>query len=142
MNHIAKTITRNIRRSDEFSHVKVLFTGHRGSGKTTELFRLQKELEANSFFTIYMDVETLLDLGSLNYLDVLVAIAQEIQGTLHKKEMPLPDELLNNISNWFAKRIIEDTEGLDYKSSIKTEVKGGAEIPFFAKLFATVTANI
>jgi len=28
MHHIAETITRNIRRSDEFSQVKLLFTGH------------------------------------------------------------------------------------------------------------------
>lgn len=142
MHHIAKTITRNIRRSDEFSQVKLLFTGHRGSGKTTELFRLKKELEENHFFTIYMDVEALLDLGSLNYLDVLVAIAKEIQSTLHENGMPLPNALLNDISSWFAEHIIEDKKEFAHEGAIQTEVKGGIEIPFFAKLFATVTANI
>lgn len=142
MHHIAETITRNIRRSDEFSQVKLLFTGHRGSGKTTELFRLQKELEKNNFFTIYMDVETLLDLGSLSYLDVLVAIAKQIQSTLHDNDMPLSDKLLDNISSWFAEQIVENKKQIDYESAIKTGAKGEIEIPFFAKLFASVTANI
>ncbi len=66
---IAKTVTRRIRRSEAGARIKLLFTGHRGSGKTTELLRLQQELEDNQFFIIYMDVEELLDLGSLNYLD-------------------------------------------------------------------------
>ena len=51
--HFATSITRNISRSDEHAQVKILFAGHRGSGKTTELFRLKHELEEKQFFTIY-----------------------------------------------------------------------------------------
>jgi len=89
-----------------------------------------------------MDVETLLDLGSLSYLDVLVAIAKQIQSTLHDNDMPLSDKLLDNISSWFAEQIVENKKETDYESAIKTKAKGGIEIPFFAKLFASVTANI
>jgi len=142
MKHLAKTITRNINRSAEHSQVKMLFTGHRGSGKTTELFRLKKELEDNQYFTIYMDVEELLDLGSLNYLDVLVAIAKQVQMTLHKHSMPISEELLNNIANWFAETIIEDDTQTSHEATIKTGAEAGIEIPFFTKIFANITANI
>lgn len=141
MKHIAKTVTRNIRRSDEHSQVKVLFTGHRGSGKTTELFRLKKELMDNQYFTIYMDVEELLDLGSLNYLDVLVAIAKQVQTTLYESGMPIKEELLENIADWFAETIIEDDTQLAHEAKIETKAEAGLKIPFF-KIFANITANI
>ena len=141
MKHLAKTITRNIKRSAEFSQVKMLFTGHRGSGKTTELFRLKKELEDNQYFTLYMDVEELLDLGSLNYLDVLVAMVKQVQATLHENEMPISESLLNNIANWFAETIIEESTQTSDEAAIKTEAKAGLKIPFF-KIFTGITANI
>jgi GTPase SAR1 family protein len=141
MKRLAKTIARSIKRSAEHSQVKMLFTGLRGSGKTTELFRLKKELEDNQYFTLYMDVEELLDLGSLNYLDVLVAIAKQVQVTLHDQGMPISEDLLNNIADWFAETIIVESRQESDEAAIKTDAKVGVKIPFF-KIFANITANI
>ena len=138
---IAKSITRNITRTNQHTHLQLLFTGHRGSGKTTELLRLKKELETQQFFTIYLDVEEILDLGSLSYLDVLVAIAKQTQIVLHNQEMPLSEELLDNISEWFAERIIEDNDSTKFEGGIETGGKSGIKLPFF-ELFAKLTANI
>ncbi|MCP4607900.1 MAG: hypothetical protein GY845_04200 [Planctomycetes bacterium] len=139
---IAKTITRRIQRSEGDTRIKLLFTGHRGSGKTTELLRLQKELEENKFFTIYMDVEEMLDPGSLSYLDVLVAMVKEVEAELARKKMPLSTELLNNIAQWFSDRILEETKSREMAGSISTEAKAGSEIPLFAKFFASITASV
>lgn len=140
--HIAELITWRIQNSEPAVQVKQLFTGHRGSGKTTELLRLQKELEANSFFTIYMDVEEMLDLGSLNYLDVLVAMAKEVEAGLARKKMPLSAELLNSIAKWFNERIIEETKNRETQGCVCAEAKAGSEIPLFAKFFASITASV
>ncbi len=142
LKRIANTITRNINRSADNVQVKMLFTGHRGSGKTTELLRLKEELESNEYFTIYMDVETLLDLGSLNYLDVLVAIAKQIHETLHEQNIPLNKELLEQIASWFAEKIMEDDTQIKHQAKVNTGIKAGLEIPFFAQIFANITANI
>ncbi|WLE98618.1 MAG: hypothetical protein QTN59_07215 [Candidatus Electrothrix communis] len=139
---IAKTVTRRIKRSEADARIKLLFTGHRGSGKTTELLRLQKELEENSFFTIYMDVEEMLDLGSLSYLDVLVAMAKEVQAGLDQRKIPLPPVLLDSIAQWFNERIIEETKSREMTGGICTEAKAGSEIPLFAKFFASITASV
>jgi hypothetical protein len=139
---IAKTVTRRIKRSEADARVKLLFTGHRGSGKTTELLRLQKKLEENKFFTIYMDVEEMLDLGSLSYLDVLVAMAKEVEAELARKEMPLSTELLNSIAQWFSDRILEQSKCCETAGGISTEAKAGSEVPFFAKFFASITASV
>ncbi len=139
---IAKTVTRRIKRSEADARIKLLFTGHRGSGKTTELLRLQKELEENSFFTIYMDVEEMLDLASLSYLDVLVAMAKEVQAGLEQRKMPILAKLLDNIAQWFSERIAEETKSRETQGCICTEAKAGGEIPLFAKLFASLTASV
>ena len=139
--HIAELITWRVRNSEPTVQVKQLFTGHRGSGKTTELLRLQKELEASRFFTIYMDVEEMLDLGSLNYLDVLVAMARQVQAGLEQRKLFLSAELLNSIAQWFSERILEESKSREMTGGISTEVKAGSEIPFFAKFFAGITAS-
>ncbi|WP_417914432.1 hypothetical protein [Candidatus Electronema sp. JM] len=139
---IAKTVTRRIKRSEADVRVKLLFTGHRGSGKTTELLRLQQELEDNQFFTIYMDVEEMLDLGSLSYLDVLVAMAKEVEAELARKKMPLSSELLNGIAQWFSERIVEESKCREMQGSLSAEAKAGSAIPFFAQFFASATASV
>lgn len=140
--HFATSIARNIKRCEPDTQLKVLFTGHRGSGKTTELFRLKQELDNHQFFTIYMDIEEILDLGSLNYLDVLVAIAKEIQSTMQLENMPISEKLLNNISEWFSETILEESRDSSQDIAVQSEASGGVSIPFFAKLFSSVTANM
>jgi hypothetical protein len=139
---IAKTVTRRIQRSEENARIKLLFTGHRGSGKTTELLRLQQELEAKQFFTIYMDVEDMLDLGSLSYLDVLVAMAKEVEVVLKKRGMPLSPELLRGIAQWFSERIVEETKSHELVGEVGATAKAGSVIPFFAEFFASITTSV
>jgi hypothetical protein len=141
MRQIAGLITWKIQNSGTAAQTKRLFTGHRGSGKTTELLRLQRELERNAFFTIYLDTEKLLDLGNLNYLDVLVAIAEQTEETLRDKGIPLPDILLEDISRWFSDHIVEESQVSELQGTVETSAEAGATIPFLAKLLARVTAN-
>ncbi|CAA6804817.1 MAG: Unknown protein [uncultured Thiotrichaceae bacterium] len=138
---IARSITRNISRSNNDTYLQLLFTGHRGSGKTTELFRLKRELENHKFFTIYLDIEETIDLGSLSYLDVLIAIAKQVQISLHEADMPISEVLLDSIATWFAERIIVDDTQTAHEAKISTKAEAGIKIPFF-KLFADLTANI
>jgi hypothetical protein len=56
---------------------KFLLAGHRGSGKTTELRRLEQELN-NSYTVIWIDTETALDRYNIGYAEVVVLIGQEI----------------------------------------------------------------
>ncbi len=139
---LALSVARQIRRSDQEAPVKLLFTGHRGSGKTTELLRLQRVLEEEQFLTIYMDAEELLALDSLSYLDVLVTLAQQVQAGLHERGLMLSEELLGNIADWFVEHIIEEDRKTDFQGSIKGEAKAGSNIPLFVKLFISTRAEL
>ena len=58
------------------SEVKVLFTGHRGVGKSTELAQLQKDLD--QFWTVFFSVFNKLDPNYLDYRDILFSIPLQI----------------------------------------------------------------
>lgn len=137
---IAKTISRSIARSGQFH--QQLLTGHRGCGKSTELLRLKAELESEQFFVVYLDTQEQLDLSNLNYLDVLLSIAKEVESELRDSGIALNADLLDNLSLWFSERVIEDSNTRELTGSVKTQADASVEIPFFAKLLASLTAEI
>ncbi len=142
---IATTIARRIERCSDGhdgQFYQQLFTGHRGSGKSTELLRLKKELQNRKFFAIYIDVEELLDLADIDYLDVLLSIAKQTEEELRKSDISLNKELLNNLGQWFAEKIIENKQSRELSAGLKTQAEAEAKMPFFAKLMANLTAEI
>ena len=56
--------------------VKILFTGHRGTGKSTELARMQKDLDG--FWTVRFSVYDKLDLNDIKHMDLLLTILLQI----------------------------------------------------------------
>lgn len=70
-----------------------LFAGHRGVGKTTELFRLKRELESSvdgqpGFLVLYCDVSEQLDVNDLDFPDLLVFVAGQLQLQLRERSIP------------------------------------------------------
>ena len=55
-----------------------VLAGHKGSGKSTELLRLKKQLESddNPFFVVYVQADEHLDGNDVDFPDVLVAIVR------------------------------------------------------------------
>ncbi len=59
-----------------------LFTGHIGAGKSTELLRLQAELEQQGFVVVYFESSQYLDVADVDITDILLAIAWQVSETL------------------------------------------------------------
>ena len=61
------------------SELKILFSGHRGSGKSTELNQLMADDDIQiRYFITHYSVREVLDLASLDYVDLLFSIGAEI----------------------------------------------------------------
>ena len=56
--------------------------------------------------------------------------------------MPISEDLLKNISDWFVDKILEEKNDFTSDIDIQSKAKVGATIPFFAELFSSITANI
>jgi hypothetical protein len=88
-----KVYARDLRRADPEQPDVKLFAGHQGVGKTSELYRLRELLQVDEeglgrFFVIYADAAKTLDLNDLDFPDLLVFLAAEIQKQLGEAKIP------------------------------------------------------
>jgi hypothetical protein len=60
----------------------ILFTGHIGCGKTTELLRLKEQLEQDDWYVIYLESDEYLEVADVDIVDVLLVIASCIINNL------------------------------------------------------------
>lgn len=139
---LAVTITHNIRRTPPGFFHQQLVTGHRGCGKSTELKQLQARLRQEEYFAVYVDAEALLDLGDLTYLDVLVALTQELEGALRGEKVALSQSLRQDLDEWFADVILTEEQRRDVERSLQTDFGIGAQVPVLARMLAAITGQI
>lgn len=63
-----------------------MFSGFRGSGKTTELFRLKKHLEDQGYVVLYGDAQAYLNLsGPIDISDLLIVLAGAFSDALERE---------------------------------------------------------
>ena len=90
----APRYARSLRMTDPTRHEIKLLAGHRGIGKTSELLRLKRLLERPAtqedppFLVIFFDVTESLDINDLDFPDLLVLIAGEVQKQLKAAAIP------------------------------------------------------
>lgn len=139
---IINSIKRNIKRSEHL-HGKFLFSGHRGSGKSTELLRL-KQLLQDDYFCVYIDIEEMFGLDDISYVDVFLSIVEKVtEEILAVKKLTVADDLIEPIKNWLTTSVYTE-KVMDTGSSadITTEVKAGGGLPSLFKLMAKFRASL
>lgn len=78
---------RTITRSDDRSHQ--LFTGHIGCGKSTELRKLQTDLEQAGFHVVYLDSSEDLVMTDVDISDILLTVARQVSKSLSATKISL-----------------------------------------------------
>ena len=139
---IISTIRRSIERSDD-NTCTYLISGHRGSGKTTELFRLKQRLEQDHYFCIYFDVGDALDLADISYIDIFLAMVDETSKVLQESNIDIDNDTITDIHNWITQEIYTESnveKQVDGKASAGLEANIG--IPSILKLFGSLTGDI
>ncbi|MBR8840760.1 MAG: hypothetical protein DSM106950_44045 [Stigonema ocellatum SAG 48.90 = DSM 106950] len=101
---------------------KFLLAGHRGGGKTTELRRLEQQL--NSKYTvIWIDTETALDQYNIGYAEVVVLIGIKIFEKVIQPGWGLKKDLLNDLLESLKTVVYQDEDnentGLEVPEIIK-----------------------
>lgn len=103
---------------------KVLFTGHRGSGKSTELAKLTQGLR-EQFFIIHYSIKSILNLFDLNYVDVVLSLGLELIREATAQKVKVNEEVLRHILD-FTKEITKDVE-----TGVKEQAEVGAELNLY-----------
>jgi hypothetical protein len=94
---VVKDLGRTVRRSHDFTYQ--LYSGYRGSGKTTELLRLKKDLEDRGHLVVYFAAdEEDISVQDAQYTDILLACTRHLLKKL-KEANSTP------ILNWLKGRL-------------------------------------
>lgn len=129
----------DLQEADNFS--TILFTGHRGSGKSTELKRIQK-IWKESYHVIYLEVNEETDINDANYTDLYLIVIKQVEFALRKLDLKFDQRLLSSFEAWFKEITEENEESVEKSVSVESEasLEGGA--PFIAKLMVKLLAQI
>lgn len=139
--NVAKKIANKIKHAEPGNYHQQLVSGHRGCGKSTELFQLQAQLKKDGYFVVYFDVEDVLDLADIKYQDVLVAITRAIEEALRDAKVELNASLRENLEQWFAERILISEQKVEGEVSLKTEFGIDSKLPLLARALALITSQ-
>lgn len=118
----------------------ILFFGHTGSGKTTELRRYANELEGSErFFIVEVDIAEILDRNNLKFADAFMAMAQCLLFRLEEIELHLKPKEIVDMARWFDERVLISDKLEEFKAEVETVAKGGADLPWLIQLFGKFT---
>ncbi|MEM9924428.1 MAG: ATP-binding protein [Cyanobacteria bacterium P01_D01_bin.50] len=71
----------------------VLFTGHIGCGKSTELLRLKTELETEGFYVVYFESSEDMEMADVDIGDFLLSVARRVSQNLGDINLDEPSQL-------------------------------------------------
>jgi energy-coupling factor transporter ATP-binding protein EcfA2 len=119
----------------------VLFGGHIGCGKSTELRQL-RALMSQSYTDCAIELTEVLDINNLRYSDLLIALGHEVAKTCTLQSLPVNDIFLKPVLDWFDTRILKKDVFTDLDAEIKAEAKTSFGIPLLSILTASFTSKV
>ena len=119
----------------------VLFFGHIGSGKSTELRRYAARLNnSKRFYVVAVDVLLKLDRNNLQYTEALMAMAESLLEQMQADTFELSDAAIQPVRDWFVSAIQTRSDSRELSAEFKTGMQAGGGIPGLVKLFAGFTS--
>lgn len=110
--------------------LKLFLSGHRGTGKTTELLKLKNEIdETTCFFSVFCDLsDEELDVNNIDFIDIIILILEKLTKTLDDKKIDIPKANIEPFYDWYEQRITEINNQTDESASIEVEGKAGIDL--------------
>jgi len=119
----------------------VLFFGHIGCGKTTELRRYCRQLEGpDRYLVVEVSVHEVLDRNNFEYTDLLMALAMALCERLEARSIPVPNSAVAGLERWFDENVKTVANLNEFSASVEAGVEGKAGIPLLASLFVKFTS--
>jgi energy-coupling factor transporter ATP-binding protein EcfA2 len=122
----------------------ILFTGHRGCGKSTELRRLEEKWK-QEYFIIYLEADREIDIQDARYTDLYLVLFKQIEYELRKLAIQFDRALISNFEAWFKEITEENEQTVESSVSMSGTLEVSSSpvpIPFIAKLLVKLLAQI
>lgn len=137
---VRKRIEKLLRQNPDTAE-HILFVASRGSGKSTELNRLQKDI-SDEYLVFNFSVIEELNGETLNYIELYIVTMERLFDYVLKEKIKISNQYIRVIQDWVQSREIEeirDKYNLSAEAEIGSETEFG--IPYLQKFFAKFKAS-
>lgn len=141
--NIAEELLARLRvhwQSDQFAFLAL--AGHRGSGKSTVVNELVEKVRHEGHLPILVKVQARVNPYDLEFSDLFLVVAEEVEREMRERGRPLPNALLDQVARWFSEVTQFDETATKYSLGIKSGAEAELKLPFFARLFSALTAAL
>jgi hypothetical protein len=118
-----RTYLRDNRDPPNGEFATCLFTGHRGCGKTTELFRVVHDVR-DAFTCLVVQPDDSL-LGDLDFSDLFLWLFESLLSHLQDQEISLGEEVLKPFRSWFKEVDLEIADEIKEENEKEKEASIG-----------------
>ncbi len=126
--------------NDPEGSLKMLFAGHRGCGKSTELVRLQREI-GDDFVILNFSVREELDIVNINYVELFIVTMEKLFEFLQNEENISPDpDHIEDIKRWVLSKEIMEVNRQYMDVDVQAGMEAKARVPFLLNFFAKFRA--
>jgi hypothetical protein len=99
-------------QSNRLNKTLLFLAGMQGSGKTSELAKYAEKLDTPECFFVVTCSLTELDLGNMQYMDILVFQVEKLLQKAFDFELTIDDSILDSLNVWFQERVREINRSL------------------------------
>ncbi len=124
------------------SYAKIIFSGHRGCGKSTELHRFQACVNhSDRYCSIFIDMEKEVEITTFEPEDLFVTLIFKLIERLKDDGVEIHTAQLNDLlKEWLSDAEIQRELKTSYNLDIASEVEAGAGFLGFIKLKSSLKA--
>ncbi len=132
-----RDIKRELKKDAIGVEFHCLLAGFRGSGKSTELVKMQQEIQ-DDFLVLNLSIKAELDPINFDYTSLMILIMERLFECASENKIHLKASLLESIYNWTASEEFNSvkTFSADLKAEVGADIK--FTIPYLTKFFANV----
>ena len=129
-------------KSNSPNNNAVLFLGHRGCGKSTELVKLKARLQKDHYCIERLDCRLEIDLQNANYWDLFILMAQKLIKIADELKCDINKKIIDKALSYWYKKSETETFQEEMGYDIDSEVSAGAGLKGLLGAFIKISSNI